>query len=281
MLNFCKPIGLGGMPLSIAGRPQEPDALKVLQAALELGVDFIDTANVYCTSNEDIGHNERLIQTALKAWGNRTEVKVATKAGLERPDGDWTQNARPKALRLATEKSLKALGVEQIFLHQLHAIDPQVPVEESVGEFVRLQEEGKIKHIGLSNVNVEQIQRAQRVALIESVQNRFNPLCQRDATNGVLDDCLEKQITYLAYSPVGGGYGHQSLAEHPTLLDIAHKYGISSYQVMLAFALSKGPHVVVIPGASKIGSIADSVKASGVRLESEDLKRISEIEMVA
>ncbi len=281
MLNFCKKIGLGGMPLSIQGRPSEPEALAVIQAALELGVDLIDTANVYCTSNEDIGHNERLIAKALKRWENRTQVHVATKGGLERPNGDWTQNAKPKALRLACEKSLKALDTERIFLHQLHAVDPEVPIEDSVGEFKRLQDEGKIRHIGLSNVDVEQIERARKIAQIETVQNRFNPLCQRDADNGVLDTCLKHQITYLAYSPVGGGRWYKALGENAALLDIARKYAMTPYQAMLAFALSKGPHVVAIPGASKIASITDSMKALDVILESEDLKRISEIEMVA
>lgn len=281
MLSFCKRIGLGAMPLSIQGRPSEPDALKVIETALELGVDFIDTANVYCLSNEDIGHNERLIAKALKAWGNRTRVRVATKGGLERPEGAWTQNAKPKALRLACEKSLKALDTERIFLHQLHAVDPEVPLEDSVGEFLRLQEEGKIEHIGLSNVDVEQIERARKIAPIETVQNRFNPLCQRDVYNGVLETCLKHKITYIAYSPVGGGHWVHELGEHSTLLDIARKYAITPYQVMLAFALSRGPHVIAIPGASKISSITDSMKALGVTLESDDLKRISEIEMVA
>ncbi|MEI6805108.1 MAG: aldo/keto reductase [Myxococcaceae bacterium] len=281
MLNFCKKIGLGAMPLSTEGRPTETDALKVIQTALELGVDFIDTANVYCLSDEDIGHNERLISKALKKWENRTLVRVATKGGLERPQGTWTQNAHPKALKLACEKSLKALDTERIFLHQLHAVDPEVPLEDSIGTFVRLQEEGKIEHIGLSNVNVEQIERAGKIAKIESVQNRFNPLCQLDFYNGVIETCLKHEITYIAYSPVGGGDAYKALGQHPTLLDIARKYAMTSYQVMLAFALSKGPHVIAIPGASHVASIADSMKALGLVLEDGDLKRISEIEMVA
>lgn len=281
MLNFCKKIGLGGMPLSIQGRPPESDALAVIQTALELGVDFIDTANVYCISNEDMGHNERLIAKALKNWGPRTLVRVATKGGLERSDGAWTQNAKSKALRLACEKSLKALNTDRIFLYQLHAVDPEVPIEDSVGEFKRLQDEGKIEHIGLSNVDSEQIERARKIARIESVQNRFNPLCQRDVYNGVLETCLKHEITYLAYSPVGGRKWYQALGTQSMLLDIAQKYAISPYQVMLAFALSKGPHVVAIPGASKIESITDSMKALNVTLDLEDLKRIGEIEMVA
>ncbi|MES2503629.1 MAG: aldo/keto reductase [Myxococcota bacterium] len=279
MLNVSR-IGLGGMPLSISGRPFEADALAVIRAALELGVDFIDTANVYCQSDEDIGHNERLIAKALKNWRGDHTVYIATKGGLERPDGAWTQNARPKALRLACEKSLKALEVERIFLYQLHAVDAQVPLEDSVGEIMRLQEEGKVQHIGLSNVVVDDIKRALAMTPIMSVQNRFNPLCQRDIENGVIETCLKYKLTYLAYSPVGGGNWHKALGNHPTLLDIAKKYGISSFQVMLAFALGQGPHVVAIPGASKIASIKDSVQALQVIIEPTDMKRISDLEMV-
>ncbi|MBL4817915.1 MAG: aldo/keto reductase [Deltaproteobacteria bacterium] len=166
-------------------------------------------------------------------------------------------------------------------MHQLHAVDPEVPIEDSVGEFTRLQEEGKIKHIGLSNVDANQIEEALKTASIESVQNRFNPLCQRDIDNQVLETCLKHKITYLTYSPVGGGQGHQALGEHPTLLEIAQKHGVSSYQAMLAFALSQGPHVIAIPGASKISSITDSVKALDVKLDPDDIKKIREIEMVA
>src|SRR3989338_3049518 len=100
MLQFCKKIGFGGMPLSVSGHPSEIDAICVLETAFQLGVDFIDTANVYCTSNEDIGHNERLIAKALKRWENRTPILVGTKGGLERPEGRWTQNARPEALQI-------------------------------------------------------------------------------------------------------------------------------------------------------------------------------------
>src|SRR3989338_4349948 len=153
-------IGLGGMPLSIQNRPSEADALQVIQTALELGVDFIDTANVYCTSNEDIGHNERLIAKALKNWHGSKPIYIGTKGGLERPNGAWTQNAQPDALRIACEKSLKALETERIFLYQLHAVDPKVPLEDSLGELTRLHQEGKIEHIGLSNVDALEIERA-------------------------------------------------------------------------------------------------------------------------
>jgi aryl-alcohol dehydrogenase-like predicted oxidoreductase len=236
---------------------------------------------VYCLDNNDIGHNERLICKALKTWPYRHEVWVTTKGGLERPGGDWTENAKPKDLRKACESSLKALGVEHIFLYQLHAPDSRVPLEDSVGEISRLHEEGKVLHVGVSNVSVDELGRAQSVTRIETVQNRFNPMCQRDSYNGVLDACKAQGVTYIAYSPVGGGYQHIELAQHELLVELAQKHGATPYQVMLSWCLSKGEHVLPIPGASKIKSILDSVASVGVTLSLSEIKRIDEIEAVA
>ena len=174
-------IGLGGMPLSLEGRPEEPQAVRVIHAALDAGMTWIDTADVYCHDDEDIGHNERLIATALSQLGAAAEkVLVATKGGLERPGGDWTVNAHPKHLRMACERSLKALGTEVISLYQVHAPDPEVAWTDSVGEASRLQEEGKVLHVGISNVDAAQLAEAQGVCAIASVQNRCNPFDHRD-----------------------------------------------------------------------------------------------------
>ena len=167
-------IGLGGMPLSIDGRPTEAEAIRVIHASLDAGVTFIDTADVYCLDHTDIGHNERLIAKALRERSGSGEIIVATKGGLERPGGEWTTNGRPEHLRRACEASLRALGLDAITLYQLHAPCDE-SLEESVGELSRLQEEGKIQHIGLSNVDVDQITQAQSIAPIVSIQNRRNP----------------------------------------------------------------------------------------------------------
>lgn len=267
-------IGLGAMPMSIQGRPAEAQSLATIEAALDAGVDFIDTADVYCKDDRDLGHNERLITKALKLRGNPTNVKVATKGGCRRPHGKWTVDGSPAHLREACEASLVALETERIFLYQLHAVDPAVPIEESVGALAKLQEEGKIQHIGLSNVDARELERARKVATIQSVQNRANTFTQRDFTAGLVTACQAAKITYLAYSPVGGGRGHEALAKNAVLAAIARRHGVSPYQVALAWLLAKGPAVLPIPGASKPGSIQDSAKAAALVLDGDELRRI-------
>jgi len=148
-------VGYGGMHLSIQDRPPEEQGIRVIHAALDAGVTLIDTADVYCLDNQDIGHNERLVARALGSWqGDRDQVTVATKGGVTRPAGRWDTDGRPQHLRAACERSLKALGVERLDLYQLHAPDPKVPLAESVGALGELKQEGKIRWIGLSNVSV-------------------------------------------------------------------------------------------------------------------------------
>lgn len=267
------PVGLGGMPLSVAGRPDEARALETLKAALAAGVDFIDTANVYCLDDSDIGHNERLIAKAVKAAG-RDDVLVATKGGLARPGGAWTNDARPRFLRESCEKSLKALGVEAIGLYQLHAPDSKVPLEESMGELKRLKEEGKILHVGVSNFDVDELERALKVVRIESVQNRCNPFHPEDYRDGVLAACEKHGLTYLPYSVVGGHRGQVRTADTPLLRDLGAKYGVSPYRLVVAWHLAQSPAVLPIPGASRPESIRDSAAATELRLEAEDLEKI-------
>lgn len=274
---FC--IGLGGMPLSIEGRPDEKKGIAVIHAAIDAGVEFIDTANVYCIDNQDLGHNERLISKALKLKGSPQAVVVATKGGLSRPHGDWTALASPKDLRRACEKSLKDLQVETLFLYQLHAPDPHVPLEESVGELAKLKKEGKISHIGLSNVTSAQLELALKLTRIESVQNQCNIFYQRDRKNGLIELCAKNEVTYIAYSPVGGGLGHLRVAQHPLLIDLAEKYETSAYCIALGWLLGLGKNVLPIPGASRVKSILDSVKAVKINLTAEDKIKINEINL--
>lgn len=267
------PVGLGGMPLSISGRPDEARALETLAAALDAGVDFIDTANVYCLDDSDIGHNERLIAKALKLAGRR-DVLVATKGGLARPGGAWTNDARPAFLRASCEKSLEALGVEAVGLYQLHAPDPKVPFEESVGELKRLRDEGKIRHVGLSNVDLGELDRALKLVRVESVQNRCNPFDAADYAGGFLRACEERGVTYLPYGVVGGHRGQARTADHPLLQELGRKYGASPYRVVVAWHLAQSPAVLPIPGASRPESIRDCAAAPALRLDAADVKRI-------
>jgi len=275
------PVGLGAMPLSIRGRPREPAAIEVIRAALDAGVDFIDTANSYCQDQRDVGHNERLIAKALAELGATGRVTVATKGGLIRPGGAWEIDARPEALLAACERSLEDLRTDAIALYQLHSPDRRVPFAESVGALARLREQGKIRHVGLSNVSVAQIREAQGIVPVASVQNRCNPQDRSDlrgnSGGGLVEFCAEQGIAYIPYSPVGGHQGHRSLGKHRLLRRIAGNYGVSPQRVMLAWLLGKGRHVFPIPGASRAASIQDSAAAVGLELSAEDARRIDNL----
>lgn len=272
------PIGLGAMPLSIASRPHRNQALELIRTAVDRGVTFIDSADCYCLDDEDIGHNEILITEALKNHEKKDKVLIATKGGVERPGGSWSKNGSPKHLREACERSLKNLGVDQIFLYQLHAPDPKVPFEDSLGELARLQDEGKILHIGVSNATKEHLDAIPPEIRIETVQNRLNPFHLEDLNNGVFDACREHHYTYIAYSPFGGAYGHQGLVMHPVLHDLAIKYRCTPYQIILSWILSLGDHVLPIPGASKLSSLLSSLEAVEYPLSAEDSRKVETIQ---
>jgi len=263
-------IGLGAMPLSLEGRPDETQALSVIEAFVHGGGNFIDSANVYCADDTDVGHNEKLITKALSTLENTDEIIVATKGGLRRPKGNWTVDASPVWLRQSCEKSLKDLNTESIFLYQLHAPDPDIPLTDSVGELARLMDEGKIQHIGLSNVNVEQIQLALSITHIMSVQNRCNLFERTSFKNGVITFCEENNITFIAHSPVGGHFQHAQCADNILLNKLAKKYHASTYQIMISWLLHKSPSIIPIPGASKTSNIMNSLQAINVELSKED-----------
>ncbi len=272
-------IGYGGMHLSIDGRPPEADAIRAIHASLDAGVTFIDTANVYCLGDDDLGHNERLIARALGNWrGPRDTILVATKGGLTRPGGGWERDGRPASLKRACEQSLKALGVERIALYQLHAPDPAVPLEESVGALGELRTEGKIERIGLSNVSVDQITRAGRVAPITSVQNRLNPWFREALTTGVVEHCSTQGIGFLAYSPTGGGRLTKKIADHSAAKAVAARRGISPHQAVIAWVLAQGRTVMAIPSSRKVEHAVDGAKAGSVALDPEDLRELSSAE---
>lgn len=274
-------IGLGAMPLSIAGRPEPEQAFAVIQAYLEEGGTFIDTANVYCLDDTDLGHNERLIARALQRLGRSRDVVVATKGGLRRPKGDWVVDGSPEWLRTSCEQSLKALGRECIELYQLHAVDTQVGLLASLETLVELREEGKIRHIGLSNVTLAQLREAQALTPIVSVQNRCNPFERNDLENGLLDFCAAHRISYIPHSPVGGHHGHLRLQRCDPLKRLAAKYQASPYQLVLAWFLAKGQHVLPIPGASKVTSIRDSMASTALALKPEDIEVIDRLPALA
>jgi aryl-alcohol dehydrogenase-like predicted oxidoreductase len=264
------------MPLSIQGRPDdEAAAVRVIHAALEAGMTLIDTADVYCLDDTDLGHNERLVARALSSWkGSAGGPIVATKGGLTRPRGGWERDARPERLRLACDRSLAALGVERIDLYQLHAPDPQVPFAESIGALADLQRSGKIRWIGLSNVSVGEIEEARTQVTVVTVQNRLNPFFREAVDTGVVAHCAEHAIGFLAYSPVGGGRLNRKLPAHPTLQPIAAHHGVSPHAVVLAWVLAQGPSVIVIPGARTVEHARDSASAAGIVLGAGEIAAI-------
>jgi aryl-alcohol dehydrogenase-like predicted oxidoreductase len=272
-------IGFGGMPLSIAGRPDEATAIAALHAVLDGGVTLLDTADVYCQDERDIGHNERLMAKALASWkGDRSGVVVATKGGMTRQGGGWQRNAHPTHLRAACDRSLKALGVDRIDLYQLHAPDPAIPFLESVGVLGDLQRAGKVRWIGLSNVSVEEIQEAMRVVPVATVQNRLNPFFREALREGVVKFCEREDLGFLAYSPVGGGRLNRKLPSHPALEPIAQRHGVSAHAVVIAWVLAKGETVIPIPAARSVAHALDSLTAANVVLDPEELAAIDRAE---
>lgn len=278
-LPAMPPVGFGGMPLSTDGRPDESVGVQVIHAALDAGVRLIDTADVYCLSDDDLGHNERLVARALREWaGPRDEVLVATKGGLTRPGGRWERNGRPEHLRRACDRSLRALGVERIDLYQFHAPDSRVPFDESVGMLAELQRMGKVRWVGLSNVSVEEIEAARRQVEVVTVQNRLNPFFREVLADGVVAHCGRLGIGFLAFSPVGGGRLNKKLPGHPVVADIARRLDASPHAVVLAWVLAQGPTVFIIPGARTVAHALDSWHAPAVALTPDDLRRIDEAE---
>ncbi|MDQ7904738.1 aldo/keto reductase [Phytohabitans sp. ZYX-F-186] len=267
-------IGLGGMPMSIEGRPDEERSVRTIHAALDAGVTLIDTADAYHLYANDDGHNETLIAQALASYGGDTSgVLVATKGGHLRPgDGSWTLNGSPSYLREACEASLKRLGVDAIGLYQFHRPDPRTPYEDSVGAIRDLLDAGKIRMAGISNANPEQIRLAQEIlgGRLVSVQNQFSPAFR--GSEPELELCHELGIAFLPWSPLGGiAQAGELGSRFAPFAEVAEARGVSPQRVCLAWMLAKSPVVVPIPGASRPESIRDSVAAVDLRLTGEEL----------
>lgn len=270
-------IGYGAMHLSIdrARRPLEADSVRLIQHAVDqLGVNFIDTADAYCLDDTETGHNERIIAEALRDPDRRARVTVATKGGSIRPEGRWERNGRPEHLRAACERSLTALGAEIIDLYQLHAPDPTVPVEESVGALRDLQREGKIAQIGVSNFSVPLLERARHEAEIATVQNQFSVINQREE-EAMVRFCEQNTITYIPWNPVGGRGKAPQLAELSALLaELATTHGTTPHVVAIAWLLQLSPAMLPIPGTTKIEHLEENMTAATLQLTQEEMERL-------
>jgi pyridoxine 4-dehydrogenase len=271
-------LGFGAMRLTGRGTWGEPrdrlTARRVLRRAVGLGVNLIDTADAYGP-----GVSERVIAEALHPYPE--DVVIATKGGRTRQGPyQWGADCRPASLRNACEASLARLRLERIDLYQLHTVDPQVPIEESVGALAELQAEGKVRHIGLSNVSVDQLSRARSVASVVSVQNSYS-LADR-ASEAVLEVCERDQLAFLAWTPLARG----ALAgRRGHLRRIAAAHGAKPGQVALAWLLQRSPVMVPLPGTSCLAHLEENVGARGLRLTEDDVDalesyRLSETEIL-
>jgi aryl-alcohol dehydrogenase-like predicted oxidoreductase len=271
-------IGLGGMPMSIEGRPDRDRSIATIHAALDAGVTLIDTADAYHLHADEVGHNEELIAEGLRSYGGDTSgLLVATKGGHLRPgDGSWTKDGRPEYLKEAAKASAKRLGVDAIGLYQFHRPDPNVPYGDSVGAIRDLLDEGVIEMAGISNANPDQIRLAQDIlgGRLVSVQNQFSPRFR--SSEPELHLCAELGIAFLPWSPLGGISNARELAtRHAAFAEVAADHGVSPYRVVLAWELALAPVVVPIPGASRPASITDSAAAAGLELTADEVARLS------
>jgi aryl-alcohol dehydrogenase-like predicted oxidoreductase len=258
-------MGFGAMRITgpgILGEPRDVEGAKaLLRRAVELGVNFIDTAHSY---GPEV--SERLIGEALAPYDG---VVVATKGGLIRRGGTWVPDGRPEALRAHCERSLELLRLRRIDVYQLHTVDRRVGLERSVEALAQLRAEGKIRHVGLSNVDEDELARAQRIVPIVSVQNRYN-LADR-SSEPVLQACEREGVAFIPWYPLGAG----DLAARRVLLgSIAARHGATPAQVALAWLLHRSPVMLPIPGTSSIAHLEENVDAAGLRLTEDDLREL-------
>ena len=258
-------LGFGAMRITgdgIWGEPERPDeARAVLRRALELGVDFVDTAHSY---GPEV--SERLIAETLHPYPDG--LVIATKSGFQRPGPNrWRPDCRPETLKRECEQSLRRLQVDRIDLFQLHTVDPDVPYAESVGALAELQREGKIRCVGLSNVRVEHLHEARAQVEVVSVQNRYSVFDR--ASEDVLEACEADGIAFIPWAPIGGTYEDRS-----RLADVARAHGWTETQVALAWLLRRSPVMLPIPGTSSVAHLEENVAAAALELSDEDVRRL-------
>ena len=274
MLEQPPMIGLGCMRLSTVPDRDDARSIAVIRAALDAGATVLDTADAYCHHDGETGHNERLIAQALREWaGDRSTITVATKGGLRRPGGKWVADAKAKALRAACDASRRALDVDVIDVYQLHALDPKTPLETSVRALAALQAEGKIKHIGLCNVTVGQIEAARRIVEIASVQASLSPLDDENLRNGVAEYCRDHGLRLIAYRPLGGERLAR-LARDAALGEIAARHDATPAEIALAWLMDLSPVVTPIPGATREETARSLTRALSLRLTAADREQL-------
>jgi aryl-alcohol dehydrogenase-like predicted oxidoreductase len=264
-------LGFGAMRITgpgIWGEPQDPvEARAVLRRTVELGVTFIDTADSYGPAV-----SEQLIAETLHPYP--PGLVIATKGGIVRPTRErWDRDCRPEHLREACEASLSRLKLERIDLYQLHAVDELVPFEDSVGELARLQKAGKIRHVGVSNVNAAQLEQARRIVDVVSVQNRYN--VSDRSSDGVLAACERAGIAFIPWSPLSQSPNEAASPRRKVLEDVARRRSISMPQAALAWLLARSPVMLPIPGTSQRRHLEENVAAAAVHLTADEMREIA------
>jgi aryl-alcohol dehydrogenase-like predicted oxidoreductase len=263
-------LGFGAMRITgegIWGDPPDPEGARaLLRRVLELGVNLIDTADAY---GPEV--SERLIAEALHPYPDG--LVIATKGGLRRDGpGRWHRDGRPEHLRAACDGSLRRLRLDTIDLYQLHAVDPDVPLEESIGTFAELQREGKIRHVGLSNVSIDELSRASEIVPVVSVQNRYN-LTARDS-EAVLARCEEERLGFIPWFPLDTG--SLARADGP-LSEVAEAHGATPGQIAIAWLLHHSPVTLPIPGTSSIEHLEENVAAASIRLDDGEIDKLASL----
>jgi aryl-alcohol dehydrogenase-like predicted oxidoreductase len=260
-------LGFGAMRITgdgIWGPPADRDEAKaVVRRAVELGVNFIDTADSYGPHV-----SEELIAEALHPYPE--DLVIATKGGLERTGpGQWPVNGRPEHLIEACEGSLRRLELDQIPLYQFHRPDPEVPLEDSIGALVSLKEQGKIRHIGLSNVTEDQLRSAQRLTPIVSIQNRFNVADRH--SESLIDLCEQEQLIFLPWAPI------QNLDDNAAVRELAQHHDATPHQIVLAWLLSRSPAILPIPGTGTVAHLEDNIAAAAIKLTPAEVDSVTNV----
>ena len=259
-------LGFGAMRITgdgIWGEPPDAERAKnALRRAVELGVNFIDTADSY---GPDV--SERLIAETLHPYPD--DLVIASKGGLVRPGpGRWDADGRPEHLREALEGSLRRLRVDMIDLYQLHRPDPKVPLEESVGFLAETKNQGKVRHIGISNATEEQLRTAEQIVPIVSVQNRYNVVDRTSET--MVDLCEQEELTFLPWAPI------QEADEVEVITDAARNHGFTPRQIVLAWLLARSPQILPIPGSGSAEHVEANVAAAGIKLDQGEVAAITD-----
>jgi aryl-alcohol dehydrogenase-like predicted oxidoreductase/histidinol phosphatase-like enzyme/predicted kinase len=270
-MHDARPIAIGCMRLSTDPDRDDDRSVELLHAAFDAGVTLLDTADAYCLDERDIGHNERLIARALSTWpGDRSRITIATKGGMTRPDGRWEPDGRAKHLRAACERSRRALGVDRIAIYQLHAPDPRTPLSTSVRALAALKRDDLVAAIGLSNVTVGQIEEARRITEIAAIQVELSVWNDASILSGVAAYCIAHHLRLLAYRPLGGRRSQARTKNHPVLQRIASAYGVSPFDIAIAWLADLSDVIVPLPGATRVETAVASARAQRIMLTAAD-----------